>query len=104
MKPNQPKTVTVKNLSLLPDQKQNFEPYLETNKFEDHIEIVIETPGVEQGSVIMSLSEDGRNLRISIETQFKKFEREIQLPYVSSMEGHTLDINNGIVSIQILKL
>ena len=102
--PNQPKTITVKNLSLMPNQKHVYEPYLEVNEFDDHVEIVVEAPGVEQGSIITSLSEDGRNLRISIKTHLKIFEKEIELPFVSSMERHNLEINNGIVSISMQKL
>ena len=69
------------------------------NHFNDHVEIVIEAPGIEQGSAILSISEDGTKLKISIESHLKDLEKVIQLPFVSSMKDHNLDINNGIISI-----
>ena len=67
------------------------------------MEIILEVPGVEKGHVILSLSNDGRKLKINAQNPIRNFEKEINLPFKSSLEGHVMDINNGIASIIIKK-
>ena len=92
-------------LSLQPNMEQEKsvakELYYEINLHEDFADIVIEAPGIEKGHIILSLSEDGRKLKVSIEINFVNNEKEILLPFESTMEGHVLEVNNGIISIII---
>jgi len=67
------------------------------------VEIILEVPGVEKGHVILSLSNDGRKLKIIAKNSNRNFEKEIKLPFKSSLDGHIMDINNGIASIIIKK-
>ncbi|NHJ19860.1 MAG: hypothetical protein EAX91_02865 [Candidatus Lokiarchaeota archaeon] len=78
-------------------------PYHEINVYDDYADILVEAPGVEKGHILLSLSEDGRKLKISIEINFVNTEKVIQLPFESTMENHILEVNNGIVSIIMRK-
>jgi len=99
--------IKVGNLSLEPYSEQEDsltkEPYYEINLHEDFADIIIEAPGIEKGHIILSLNEDGRKLKISIEINFVNIEKEINLPFESTMEDHVLEVNNGIISIIMRK-
>ena len=101
------RAIEVGNLSLepYPEQKKSLtkEPYYEMNLHEDFADIVIEAPGIEKGYIILSLSEDGRKLKVLIEINFVNIEKKINLPFESTMEDHVLEVNNGIVSIIMRK-
>jgi HSP20 family molecular chaperone IbpA len=98
----------LRTLSLKPDfEREDFlekEPYYELNVYDDYAEIVIELPGIEKGHVILSLSKDGRKLKILTESNFQNFEKELQLPFESTMKDHVVEINNGIVTIIMRKI
>lgn len=93
----------VGTLYLKPDfEREDFlekETYYELNVYDDYAEIVIELPGIEKGHIILSLSKDGRKLKILTESNFQNFEKELQLPFESTMKDHVVEINNGIVTI-----
>jgi HSP20 family molecular chaperone IbpA len=99
--------INVGKLSLQPNIKENKSmtkvPYHEINVYDDYADILVEAPGVEKGHILLSLSEDGRELKISIEINFVNTEKVIQLPFESTMENHILEVNNGIVSIIMRK-
>lgn len=99
--------IDVGTLSLQPNIKHEKsevkEPYYEINFHEDFANIIMEVPGVEKGHILLSLSEDGRNLKVSTEINFVDFEKKIRLPFESTMEDHVLEVNNGIVCITIRK-
>jgi HSP20 family molecular chaperone IbpA len=79
------------------------DPYYELNLTAKGAEIVMEVPGVEKGHVILSLGENGKNLKLIIHNNLKEFEKIIKLPFEFTLENHNLEINNGIISIQIRK-
>ncbi|MFX0058895.1 MAG: hypothetical protein ACFE8J_11405 [Candidatus Heimdallarchaeota archaeon] len=79
------------------------EPFTELNIIEDDIEIIMELPGIEKGHVILSLSEDGRELKVSAESDIRRYLKEINLPFQSSMENYKLEVNNGIATIILRK-
>ena len=99
--------VDVGALSLQPNYKHEEiltqEPYYEKIFHENSAEIIIEAPGIEKGHILLSLSEDGRTLKISTEINFNNVEREVVLPFESTMDDHILDVNNGIITILMLK-
>ncbi|MHA1670454.1 MAG: hypothetical protein ACTSV5_07720 [Promethearchaeota archaeon] len=104
---NQRKEIDARTLSLEPyyeEEKINsLEPYSEVHYLDDGVEIILEVPGVEKGHVILSLSNDGRKLKINAKNSIRNFEKEIKLPFKSSLDGHIMNINNGIASIIIKK-
>ncbi|MBY9021346.1 MAG: hypothetical protein KGD67_09820 [Candidatus Lokiarchaeota archaeon] len=99
--------IDVGTLSLQPEySKEDIltdDLYFETNFYNDSAEIIIEAPGIEKGHILLSLSEDMRTLKVSIEINFINYEREIQLPFESKMDDHILEVNNGIVTIIMQK-
>ena len=98
----------VGTLSLKPDfEREEFlekQPYYELNVYDDYAEIVIELPGIEKGHIVLSLSEDGRKLKILTESNFQNFEKKLQLPFESTLKDHVVEVNNGIVSIIMRKI
>ena len=99
--------IDVNTLSLQPNYETgdslSKDRYFEINFHKDSAEIIIEAPGIEKGHILVSLSEDGRTLRVSIEINFINIEREILLPFESTMNEHILEVNNGIVTIIMQK-
>jgi len=95
--------IDVSTLSLQPNSERGEilakDPYFEKIFNKDSAEIIIEAPGIEKGHILISLTEDGRTLRISIEINFINIEREIILPFESTMDDHVLEFNNGIITI-----
>ena len=85
------------------EENCSLEPYSEILYLEDGVEIILEVPGVEKGHLILSLSNDGRKLKINAKNQIRNFEKEIKLPFRSSLDDHIMNINNGIASIIIKK-
>ncbi|GAH27319.1 unnamed protein product, partial [marine sediment metagenome] len=85
----------VGTLSLKPDfEREDFlekEPYYEFNVYDDYVEIVIELPGIEKGHIILSLSKDGSKLKILTESNFQNFEKELRLPFESTMKDHVVE-------------
>jgi HSP20 family molecular chaperone IbpA len=104
---NQGKEIDASIFSLEPcyEEEENcsLEPYSEICELEDGVEIILEVPGVEKGHVILSISNDGRKLKINTKNPIRNFEKEIKLPFKSSLDGHIMNINNGIASIIIKK-
>ena len=79
------------------------EPLAEVNEFDDFTEIILEAPGVEEGAIVLSFSEDGKTLRFTAETEFKRYIKTFKLPFSSSNEKCSLTVNNGIVNLIIRK-
>ena len=71
----------------------------EIDEYEDRVEILLEVPGIEKGHVILSLSQDGKKAKIYAENSKRSFEKEVKLPFKSSLDDHNLEVNNGIATI-----
>ncbi|GAH72138.1 unnamed protein product, partial [marine sediment metagenome] len=100
--------MNVGTLSLKPDfEREAFlekEPYYELNVYDDYAEIVIEIPGIEKGHIILSLSEDGRKLKILTESNFQNFEKELQLPFESTMKDHVVESFEDLIGLIFKKI
>jgi len=99
--------IDVGTLSLQPNirhKKSNLKDlYYEISVHEDLIDVILEAPGIEKGHILLSLNEEGRILKVSLEINFVNIEKEIELPFKSTMDDYVLDVNNGIVSIIMKK-
>ena len=82
---------------------ENKDLYYELNSTSKGLEIIMEAPGVEKGHVILSLNENKKDLKIIIQNKFKEFQKIINLPFKSTLKSHTIELNNGILTIQIKK-
>lgn len=99
------KVIDVKNLTLdspeIIEDSNIIEPFTELNIINDKIEIIMELPGIEKGHVILSLSEDATMLKVSAESDMRKYLKEIKLPFQSFLDNHNLEVNNGIAIITL---
>jgi len=107
VKSDKKRIIDVKNLRLnspeMSEASNIIEPFTELNTFDDYIEIIMELPGIEKGHVILSINEDATKLKVSAESGFRKYLKEIKLPFQSSLENYNLEVNNGIAIITIKK-
>jgi HSP20 family molecular chaperone IbpA len=101
------KEIDFGSLSLEPcndDRECPIEPRTEINEYEDHVEILLEVPGIEKGHVILTLSPDGKEAKIFAENSIRSFEKKVRLPFKSSLDDHNLEVNNGIATIIFRKI
>ncbi|MFX0031787.1 MAG: Hsp20/alpha crystallin family protein [Candidatus Hodarchaeota archaeon] len=100
------KEIDVKELQLdsVDNKSKAIEPFTEIIECTDHIKIIIEAPGVDKSQLLLSLSEDGRSLRINAKSQFRKFLKTIHLPFKCSLDNYNLEIKNGIITLKLNKL
>lgn len=102
------KEIDVKELSFdsnrSDDNPKFIEPFSELIECNDHYRIIIEAPGVEKGHFLLSLSEDGKNLNINAESQFRKFLKNIKLPLKCTLDNYKIEMKNGIITLKINKL
>ena len=107
VKSNKKSIIDVKNLRLnspeMTVDSNIIEPFTELNNFDDYIEIIMELPGIEKGHIILSLNEDATILKVSAESDFRKYLKEIKIPFQSSLENYNLEVNNGIAIITLKK-
>jgi HSP20 family molecular chaperone IbpA len=101
------KIIDINNFSLdSPENNEDsnlIEPFTELSVIGDNIEIIMELPGIEKGHVILSLNKDGKTLKVSAESDMRKYLKNIKLPFESSMENYKLEVNNGIATIILKK-
>lgn len=107
VKSDKTRIIDVKKLRLnspeMSEDSNIIEPFTELNNFDGYIEIIMELPGIEKGHVILSINEDATKLKVSAESDFRKYLKEIKLPFQSSLENYNLEVNNGIAIITLKK-
>ena len=77
------------------------EPYTEINDFEDSTEIIIEIPGINQEDILVNFHDEGRKLTFSAQNEKRNYVKQIQLPFKSSMDHYTIEVNNGIAVLKV---
>ena len=96
--------IDAKELSLKPQRRIEStgtrEPYTEINDFEDFTELVLEVPGIDQEDIILEFSEEGRKLTFRAHNENRNYLKQIYLPFRSSLNNCTFEINNGILIIK----
>jgi len=85
------------------NSSQTCEPFAEINDFDEFSEILIEAPGISQEDITISFTKNGTSLVFSAANGNRTYEKIIQLPFESSEENYTLDINNGIITIRVMR-
>jgi len=109
IKPNRMKEVIdAKEMMIDPcldiDESCIIEPYSEVTAEDGHCKIIIEVPGIEKGHVLLSLDNKGKTLKFLAESNVRKYEKFIPLPAKSTMQGYSMNVNNGIATIILRKL
>ena len=80
------------------------EPYTEINDFEDSTEIIIEIPGINQEDILVNFHAEGRKLTFSAQNEKRNYVKQIQLPFKSSMDHYTIEVNNGIAVLKVKRI
>jgi HSP20 family molecular chaperone IbpA len=91
------------SLTLPSDESDNnsIEPFAEVHVQNKALEIILEVPGIEKGHLLLSLSENGKNLKISGESELRTYIKSIELPFKVTLDDYQLDLNNGIATITV---
>ena len=110
MKSNKPsnRVYDANQLSLEPCDRNDpscvVEPYTEINDFEDSSEIIIEIPGISRDDILVNFHEEGQKLTFSAQNEKRNYVKQIQLPFKSSMDHYTLEVNNGIAILKVKRV
>lgn len=83
------------------DPSYVLEPYTEINDFDDSTEIIIEIPGIDQEDILVNFHDEGRKLIFSAQNEKRNYVKQIQLPFKSSMDHYTIEVNNGIAILKV---
>ncbi|MHA1255758.1 MAG: Hsp20/alpha crystallin family protein [Promethearchaeota archaeon] len=83
------------------DPSCEIEPYTEISDFEDFSEIIIEIPGINQDEILVNFHDEGRKLTFSAQNEKRNYVKQFQLPFKSSMDHYTIEVNNGIAILKV---
>ncbi len=86
------------------DPSCEIEPYTEISDFEDSSEIIIEIPGINQDEILVNFHDEGRKLTFSAQNEKRNYVKQIQLPFKSSMDHYTIEVNNGIAILKVKRV
>ena len=82
------------------DKSHNImEPYSEVNDFDDFTEIIVEIPGMGIEDIVLTFSEGGSILTFLARNNKRKYLKEFNLPFESSLSDCIVDVNNGIATL-----
>lgn len=110
MKPNKTskRVYDANELSLEPCDRNDpscvVEPYTEINDSEDSTEIIIEIPGINQEDILVNFHDEGRKLTFSAQNEKRNYVKQIHLPFKSSMDNYSIEVNNGIAILKVKRL
>lgn len=80
------------------------EPYTEMNDFGNSTEIIIEIPGINQDDILVNIHDGGRKLTFSAQNEKRNYVKQIQLPFKSTMDNYSIEVNNGIAVLKVKKI
>lgn len=78
------------------------EPPLEVIEDKDHLEVIVEVPGVDEKDIELDITED--RIKLSTEKSQRKYHAEVELPVKIASEPVERVYNNGILKIRLKKL
>ncbi len=79
------------------------EPYSEINDFDNFVEILLEVPGVDQEEIYVYFSENGEKITFTAHSANRRYFKSLDLPFESSSDHVSIEINNGIAFIKVMK-
>ncbi len=83
------------------EESHNIEPFTEINDYNDFTEIIIEVPGIEKADIKLDLNDSGNKIKISAENQIRKYFKEVNLPFKTTLKNVNLEVNNGIATLKV---
>ena len=75
------------------------EPFTDVTRNGDKVSVVVELPGVRKEDIV--LEGNPTSLRVSVDTEDKKFRKSIALPCEVDEESATAEYNNGILEVNL---
>jgi HSP20 family molecular chaperone IbpA len=66
-----------------------------------YTEIIIETPGMEKEDIQITFNPEGNKIKFIARNSYRKYEKEVSLPFKSINKNYELRVNNGIASLVI---
>jgi HSP20 family protein len=77
------------------------EPLVDVIETEDHVKIIAELPGVEKDDIKLNATE--KTLTISVDTERRRYYKELQLPVEVDPESAKALYKNGVLEVQLVK-
>ena len=82
------------------DKSNMIEPYVEIIHFDEFLEVIIEVPGIIEDDIILNFDENERKLTFTAQNKNRNYLKYLYLPLDTSMEEHSLEVNNGIAILR----
>lgn len=86
----------------LPVTEEQREPLVDTIVGDQIVQVIAEVPGVEKTDIDLHATEDA--LTISVETEKRKYYKEVQLPEKVDPDSATATYKNGVLEVSLKKL
>jgi HSP20 family protein len=91
----------VKRRGLMPNIRDEIEPLTDVVEKEKEVTVVAEVPGVDKGDI--SLTCDGRRLKIEARSSARKYLKELHLPAEVDPKSGKATYRNGILEVRLTK-
>jgi HSP20 family protein len=85
-----------------PEVKEEREPLVDVISTDGEIKVVVEIPGVEKKDIKLHGTEDA--LTISVDTEERKYFKEVQLPEKVNPKTATSNYKNGVLEVTLQKI
>jgi HSP20 family protein len=77
------------------------EPLVDVVETEDQVKVIAELPGVEKDDIKLNATE--KTLTISVDTERRRYYKELQLPVEVDPESAKASYKNGVLEVQLVK-
>ncbi|MGV9171861.1 MAG: Hsp20/alpha crystallin family protein [Promethearchaeia archaeon] len=98
----QPSQSEKKKLELEEKECKLMDPDVEMCRNGEKVEIIIQVPGIEEENIVLQFPTD-RTLSFSAEGESRKYVKSIRLPFESSVEKASIEYNNGLAIIEVVR-
>jgi HSP20 family molecular chaperone IbpA len=99
--------IDASDLTLEPTEHKHglhvLEPNIETNDFDNFIEFILELPGIEKKDIFLHFNKSGEKLTITAHNSERRYFKSLDLPFKSSLEDVSFEVNNGIAVLKVMK-
>jgi HSP20 family protein len=75
------------------------EPLVDVVRSEKEVRVIAELPGVNKEDIVLTVNE--RSLEISVEKEYRRFYKELELPGLVDPRGAKSTYNNGVLEVTI---
>ena len=105
VRPNMSNEIDASELTLEDHSNEGYsdiiEPYTEINDFDEFTEVIIDIPGIKRDDISINYNIDCTILSFYAQKDDQTYNKDIQLPYKSSKDDTSIEINNGIIILKV---